>query len=287
MQIQDIIHPLDKAAREKLEGIPGFSIAVKSYLKIGLETYLHGINIANKIRLSQTQLPNLYNILPPICETLGIKEPEFYLEMDPYPNAYTSGDTITAITLTSGLVDMLNEDELIAVVAHECGHIACRHVLYGTMAQLLLDGTSKIVNAISRPMQIALAYWMRRSELSCDRVALLISKNPQTIQNLLIRIAGGPSRITKNINVEEYAAQSKEYCSILEESKWNKVLQYYAIMYRPHPFNAVRLNEILEWSKSDQYKNILEGKETKICPKCNSSISDEWSFCKNCGCKLK
>ncbi len=47
MQIQDIIHPLDKAAREKLEGIPGFSIAVKSYLKIGLETYLHGINMAN------------------------------------------------------------------------------------------------------------------------------------------------------------------------------------------------------------------------------------------------
>lgn len=92
---------------------------------------------ASKIRVSPTQLPEIYNILPPICDQLEIVEPEFYLEMNPMPNAYAFGDTKTAITVTSSLVEMMSKDELTAVVAHECGHIACHHMLYHSLAQIL------------------------------------------------------------------------------------------------------------------------------------------------------
>lgn len=105
-------------------------------MDVGAEQLQTGLNMASKVRLSPTQLPRLYNILPPICERLEIKEPEFYLEMNPSPNAYAFGDTQTAITITSALVDMMSEDELIGVVAHECGHIACRHMLFHTLAQI-------------------------------------------------------------------------------------------------------------------------------------------------------
>ena len=38
-------------------------------------------------------IAELYNRLPPICKKLGIEQPEFYLSMDPNPNAWTFGDT--------------------------------------------------------------------------------------------------------------------------------------------------------------------------------------------------
>lgn len=132
---KDFIHPEDEAARRNLEAIPGFSSILKSFLRMGVEQLLHGLNMANKIRLSEAQLPDLYKRLPPICAKLGITEPEFYLEMNPVPNAYTFGDTRIFLTVTSGLLEYLDDDEIEAVIAHECGHIACRHVLYHTMAR--------------------------------------------------------------------------------------------------------------------------------------------------------
>ena len=64
--------------------------------------------------------------------------------MDPQPNAWTSGDTKIFITVTSGLVEMLSEKELDAVIAHECGHILCRHVLYHTVARYILSGVDAL-----------------------------------------------------------------------------------------------------------------------------------------------
>ena len=89
----DFIHPEDGAALRQLESIPGFPTLVKKLMSMGLEQLQYGVNMASAIRLSPSQLPKLYNRLPPICKKLGIEQPEFYLSMDPNPNAWTFGDT--------------------------------------------------------------------------------------------------------------------------------------------------------------------------------------------------
>ena len=154
----DFIHPEDAAALEQLESIPGFPAFVKKVLELGLEQMQYGINMASAIRLSPTQLPDIYHHLPPICEKLGIEEPEFYLKMDPVPNAWTFGDTRKYITITSGLVEVLNDRELDAVIAHECGHILCRHVLYHSIATYILNGIDSlgILGACTVPIQYAI-----------------------------------------------------------------------------------------------------------------------------------
>ena len=82
----EFIHPEDAAALRQLESIPGFPTIAKKVLELGYEKLRYGINMASTIRLSPTQLPELYRHLPPICERLGIKEPEFYLEMKMHLN---------------------------------------------------------------------------------------------------------------------------------------------------------------------------------------------------------
>ena len=58
--------------------------------------------------------------------------------MSPYPDAYTIGEENVSICLTSGLLEIMDDEELHAVIAHECGHIACQHMLYHTLAQFML-----------------------------------------------------------------------------------------------------------------------------------------------------
>lgn len=75
MQYTEFIHPEDAAALKALKAIPMLSTIVKKIMDVGAEQLQTGLNMASKVRLSPTQLPRLYNILPPICERLEIKVP--------------------------------------------------------------------------------------------------------------------------------------------------------------------------------------------------------------------
>jgi len=296
----DFIHPEDASALQQMQNLPGFTAFVKKIMSIGYETLKYGTNMASNIRVTEKQLPKLYQHLPPICEKLGIAEPEFYLEMNPVPNAWTSGDTRIFMTVTSGLVEMMNDDELDAVIAHECGHILCRHVLYHTIAQWLATGleSTGLFNTLTAPIRIAILYWYRKSELSADRAACLVT-SPETVSTVMARLAGGPASITSEINMEEWAAQANEYEKIRNSNLWNKTLQIGAVAGLSHPYAAVRVREILSWAESDQYrilKAALEGNENpvvapvtefgKTCPNCGQPVEDDWQFCRHCGTKL-
>lgn len=285
MRPSDFIHPEDAAALRQMENLPGFSTLIKKVLSIGLENLQYGVNMASTIRLSDNQLPELYRHLPPICKKFGIEIPEFYLQMDPNPNAWTFGDTRIYVTMTSGLVDMMDEKEIDAILAHECGHILCRHVLYHTIAQWLSSGLASmgLLGVISTPIQYALYYWSRKSELSADRAASIYT-SPQIVARTMARLSGGPRSITSNVNLQEWANQADEYDKIQHENLWNKALQLAVIAGLDHPFSAVRVREILKWGECEQYHSIMQG--GSICPNCGNVIKREWNFCRTCGNKL-
>lgn len=298
MNPNDFIHPDDAAALEKLKAIPGFSQLLKKFMEMGLEKLMYGENMAQCIRLSPKQLPSLYNHLPPICERLGIQEPEFYLQMDPRPNAWTYGDTQIFVTMTSGLVELLSPEELDAVIAHECGHILCRHVLYHTMAHFLLSGVDILPifgGLLTLPLKYAFLYWERKSELSCDRAAAIVT-SPTVVASTMARLAGGPLGLTKEVDFEEWAKQADEYEKIYNDGMLNKTLQNYAVMNQSHPFAAVRVREILKWSRSSQFRKcagaaMIEGGRcggaVRNCPKCGKPSGDAALFCPHCGSVLQ
>lgn len=284
MKPSDFTHPEDAAALEALKKIPLLPKVIKGFMDLGAEQLQTGLNMASKVRLSPTQLPHLYYLLPPICKLLVIKEPEFYLEMSPVPNAYAFGDTQTAITITSALVEMMSEDELRGVVAHECGHIACHHMLYHTLAQILANATGmfETLTSLAAPIHYALMYWQRKSELSCDRAAAFIV-GPATTTSMLARLAGGPKSITSKLNLVELAGQADLYDAFCKSGLWNKTLQTYAVLDKDHPFTSVRIRELLKWTNSQQYKTLSV---SNLCPHCHQAIDEGWRYCQHCGKKI-
>ena len=56
---RDYYHPQDSEALEALKQIPGFSAALKAFMKIFNENMIRGLNMSNKVRITDKQLPQL------------------------------------------------------------------------------------------------------------------------------------------------------------------------------------------------------------------------------------
>ena len=67
------LHDSDKAAMAALKAIPGFSQIMKAFMKVWSEQQLRLINMSTNLHLSEKQMTKYYNMLPPICEKLGIE----------------------------------------------------------------------------------------------------------------------------------------------------------------------------------------------------------------------
>lgn len=260
------VHNSDKAALKALKAIPGFHQFIKAFMKIWSERQFRVYNMSSCIRINENQLSKYYNMLPPICEKLGIDIPELYLELDVNPNSYTSGDTTPFIVITSGLIETLPDELIPTVLAHECGHIACHHVLYRTIGNILLGGTESALKSFvpygglaALPLEIAFFYWMRCSELSADRAAVLCDGSAEKMSEVCMRLAGYDKDINALASKEEFMKQAQEYREMINGSKWDKTLEFLILRSMSHPLMTVRALECEEWAQSEQFQKIMDG----------------------------
>jgi heat shock protein HtpX len=126
-------------------GVAGLLIAVALWAIMLLIAFFQGDNIllsvAGAKKITPDQNPRLYNVVEEMKIASGLeKMPEVYIIDDPAMNAFATGRSKdrTAVTVTSGLLQNLNRDELQGVVAHEIGHIKNRDVLLMSLAGVLL-----------------------------------------------------------------------------------------------------------------------------------------------------
>lgn len=293
----DFIHPDDASALQALKNIPIFPTVMEKIFQYGLDEIRWSENVTTNVRLSEKQLPDIYNHLPPICKKLGIPIPELYLQMSPIPNAWTSGNSRVYIVVTLGLVRRFKDEELDAVLAHECGHILCQHVLYSMVADSLYNIGDVFVESLvgqigavaMKPLKQALITWSRASELTADRVACLIT-SASTMTKVLARLEGIPRVILDDMNFDIWATQGADYESLKNGNTWNKIIRYMSNMGLDHPYGPVRAFEVKRWEKTSQYLRLKEGikliESGRRCPRCGNYIDAKWGFCKNCGNKL-
>src|SRR5690606_5984566 len=133
--IDEFRHPLDLRATEALRQVPGLDKLLAKILEVGLERMFYVDNMASNLRVTPKMFPRLHRSLTWATKILDVPEPEMYVTTDPRPNAWTYGHTRPFITLTTGLTDMMTDEEVFFLIGHEVGHIKGGHGLYGTMAR--------------------------------------------------------------------------------------------------------------------------------------------------------
>lgn len=82
----------------------------------------------NSRPLSRRENPRVYNIVENLCMSCGMQMPKVNVVDDPQLNAFASGidNKSYAVTVTTGLLDLLDDEELKGVIAHELTHIRNR-----------------------------------------------------------------------------------------------------------------------------------------------------------------
>lgn len=217
------MHESDKAAFDVLKAIPGFSAFTRAFMKGWNEQVFEIMNMSSRLKLGENQLSKYYDMLKPICEKLGIEIPELYVELNVNPNSYTYGGTRPFIVITSGLFDTMPDELIGTVLAHECGHIACHHTLYQTMGRMIASGALTAMGGVfsslaSVPLKMAFAYWMRCSEYSADRAAVIVDGSAEKMIEVCMRLAGYDKNIQDQANAAAFMQQAVEYKKMIQKS---------------------------------------------------------------------
>src|SRR5215813_8045771 len=258
-------HPYDRAALNALQKIPGLDILVRKFIELFPERVAYIQNVAQTVRVSSAQCPQLYILLQEACAILDVAEPELYVAQMPSPNAYTSGCERPYIVVTTGLLDLMNENEILAVIAHELGHIKCGHVLYKTMARsisllltLIGNMTLGIGQLIGRSLEAALLEWDRMAEFTADRAASLVAQDSQVMLSLMMKLAGGTLFQRDQMDANEFLKQADLYEQV-DANLLDRLYKLLIITPVSHPLIIVRARESVNWSESPEFQNILAG----------------------------
>jgi Zn-dependent protease with chaperone function len=256
LSAEDFRHSSDASATDALKKIPGLDKLLAKILEIGLERMFYVENVASNLRVTPKMFGRLYKNLQWATRILDVPEPEMYVTVDPVPNAWTYGHTKPFITLTSGLIDMMSDEELFFVIGHELGHIKAGHVLYGTMArniaaivELLGEATFGIGALLGRGLAFALLEWYRCAELTCDRAALLCVQDLEPARSSFMKLAGGTTRLAAEMDRDEFLRQIREYEDV-DRSALDKAYKVLLTVQRTHPFAMQRAKELELWFES-------------------------------------
>lgn len=262
----DYVHPLDKKALAALKAIPGVDSVLKKLLTWTGESAIRVSFMASAVKVTPTQCPDLYAKLEIACNTLGVEMPDMFVQQNPLVNAFTGGVDKPIIVLHSALIERLNDEETLAVIAHEVGHMHAEHVLYLTAARLmellanfsvarLVPGSEIIKLVVSLGISSALLSWARRAELSCDRAALLVVQDPHIIGRTMMKLAGGT--FASKIDYEKFLEQGREFKKDYDEKALDRFWADTMNAGLSHPFPIWRVAEILEWVESEEYAGLM------------------------------
>lgn len=268
-------HPLDLQAEQALRSVPGFNLVASKFVEFIYErpqlVYLMG----NSIQAGPRQYATIYGMFRECVRDLDIyPEPILFISQNPQVNSYAMGQENPYIVVNTGLLDLLEEDEIKTVLAHELGHIKCGHTILIQMAMWVMNAASVIGemtfglgNIISNGLIVAFYEWRRKAELSSDRAALLVMDNPRTVMTTMMKIAGGSAKFIDECSLEEFIKQSENYRN-LDEDGLNQI--YKALMYvgvngmLSHPFPVERIHYLQEWTTSSEYREIRNGNYQRV-----------------------
>lgn len=102
--------------------------------------------------ISKKDNPRLFRIVENLAITDGLPTPRIYIMNDPAPNAFATGrnPNKSAVCVTSGLLEVMNDTELQGVIAHELGHVKNFDIRVNTLAFALVGVISMIADFFLR-----------------------------------------------------------------------------------------------------------------------------------------
>ncbi|REJ57084.1 MAG: peptidase M48 [Microcystis wesenbergii TW10] len=277
-------HPLDQQAEQALRSVPGFDLLAKSFSEYLYERPQQILLMGNDLKVGPRQYATLYSIYRQCLRDLDMSpEPNLYVSQNPLANAYSLGSEHPYIVFNTALLDLLDEEEIRVILAHELGHLKCDHSILIQMsfwvmgaANFLGDITLGLGKAITTGLVYAFYEWRRKAELSADRGALLVTDDLNLVLRTLMKCAGGSQKYLHECNLEEFIRQGEAYRQ-LDQDNLNQIYKFLIYnggngSFLTHPFSVERVHYLQEWFNSESYRQIRRGNYAKTGVKSSINV---------------
>tara|TARA_B100002051_G_scaffold276831_1_gene329863 strand:+ start:19150 stop:20019 length:870 start_codon:yes stop_codon:yes gene_type:complete len=112
------------------------------------------LRMTNAKPATREEARELYNIVENLSITAGLPMPRVYIVDDPAPNAFATGrdPEHAVVAATTGLLELLDRNELEGVMAHELAHVGNRDMLVMTVAVVLAGFVAIVADVLSRTL---------------------------------------------------------------------------------------------------------------------------------------
>jgi len=271
-------HPADRSALVALRKLTGFDVILKNLAGLFNDRALRLMFLASAVRCSQEQFPDLYQSMLDGCYILDMPTvPELYVSQDPRVQGMAIGQSQPFIVLSSGMVELMDPEEIRWVIGHELGHVLSGHAVYRTMLFYLINLAARLAFIpfawIGLKAVIwGLEEWYRKSELTCDRAGLLATQDVEAARRALMKMAGG--RHLAELSHDEFHRQAREYDAVPDVRE--SLLKLLQLQGTTHPFAVVRFAELDRWADEGEYRDILAGNYARREEDSDASVGDEF-----------
>ncbi|MHB8240959.1 MAG: M48 family metallopeptidase [Solirubrobacteraceae bacterium] len=248
-------HPADRAASGALEAIPYLDTVVRKLIELGYERALRQSYLGSSVRLSEDQLGDVWREHNIAYATLDIAEvPDLYLSQFPSPNAMAIGASKPIVVVQSELIRLLDKPQRCAVFAHEAAHILADHQLYRTaLAILVMLTRSARLPLPLAPVRTALMEWGRATELSADRAAAIVTRDPLVVCRTLMSLAGGA--MVDELDLDVFMRQGLDYTE--GGGGIERLTRLMLDLGVTHPMPVKRTHELMAWVRSGEFDRIV------------------------------
>ncbi|MBK5272460.1 MAG: M48 family metallopeptidase [Bacteroidia bacterium] len=248
---------IEQANQNFIQTIPFVLIGVSIWFLIAWAGHTAFIRMATGAKpLERKENMRVYNLVENLCIQLGMKTPAIYIIDDDSLNAFASGinESSYAVTLSSGIIAKLNDEELEGVIAHELTHIRNRDTrlliisiifvgIFAFLSQMALrslrfgggrkkDGGYIIliaiaVTAVCYFISLFLRFGISRSrEYLADAGSAEMTKKPYALANALRKIDGDPL-------IE--AVHNEDVAQLFIDNPQAKKKSFFSGMFDTHP----------------------------------------------------
>lgn len=294
----------DGSVARTVDAIPLLPQLVEGLLKYWSKPMQRAQHLGCGVRTGPNQLPRLHAIVRQHANALDLTCPELFVKQDPTLNAYTFGTNDDAcVVVHSALVDLLDQQELNFILAHEIGHIKARHVTYGSVLSMVAQGLLGPLATFSA-LLAPLDAWSREAEQTADQIGIILADQDASAIRALMLLAVGSRSLLVDINLAPYLEQQEDLCDFY--GKWNL---YFG--GQSHPYIVTRVVNLLRFTNSEPARQARAAlgrsvawptpqrgftaalprpsspvRQVKFCPDCGFEFQDNGALaCKICGAR--
>jgi Zn-dependent protease with chaperone function len=271
-------HPADRSALVALRKLTGFDIILRNLAGLFSDRSLRLMFLASSVRASDQQFPHLYQSMLDGAYVLDLpRVPELFISQSPVVNAMALGTDKPFIVITTGMVDLMDAEEIRFIIGHELGHVLSGHSVYRTMLFHLVNLATRLALVpfawIGLKAVIwGLEEWYRKSELTGDRAGLLAGQDVEAGGRALMKTAGGAQ--LAELSADAFLEQAREYDAVPDVREG--LIKLLQLQGTTHPFAVVRFAELNRWAAEGEYRDILAGRYPRREEDSDTSVGDEF-----------